>query len=265
MIPFALISNTTAVSGATSGPASGMTIWHKADAATSSNDESNKNTMKSSGSTNYITRLFDFSGNGFHGVTSSQDTGLVYSATKSQNGNPGLVRTLTYKGLEMNYATSSSLHTTFAVVTTKTSNTQGSQFMPVLQQGGSWDDENVEFGLYRDTDTSKSVMSIAANGAYGVIYTKSGLTAGTTYMGKSVCKKLSTSYLDPGQFEVSVSGMATDGSFVDTNTDYSHYGSTTPFEPDHAFHEFIHYNRVLTASEMTQTEQYLKSKWGMTF
>jgi len=248
----------------TTQPAPGMIIWHKADAATASNDESGKNTMKNIGSIRYITRLWDFSGNNFHGVTSSTDIGLFYSATQSQNGKPGLISSASFPGLRMNYATASSLHTTFTVATTKTNTSSGNMFIPVLEQGGSWDDRNVEFNMSRDSsDITKSVMGISPNGSYGIIFTRSGLTAGNTFMGKAICKKLSTSYLDPGEFEVSVSGMPTDGSFTDTVTEFSRYGLSDG--PNHSFNEFIHYNRVLTEVEILQTEEYLKSKWGMTF
>jgi len=251
----------------TSQPAPGMVIWHKADAATASTDENDKNTIITAGSQQYIRRMWDFSGNGFHGVTSSSPsaTGYLYSPTKSQNGKPGLIRTSIYTGLSMTYATSSSLHTTFTVVTTKSSTTSGSTFIPVLNQGGSFSDRNVEFSIFRDSsDTSKSVIGISPNGSFGTIYTRDGLTASNTFMAKAICKKLSTSFLDPGEFEVSVSGMSTNGSFGDTVTDPSRYGGDTA-TGDHAFHEFIHYNRVLTEAEMIQTEGYLKEKWGMTF
>lgn len=247
-------------------PASGMLIWHKADAATASSDENGKNTFKTFG-VNYITRLWDFSGNNYHAVTASNtfgnNNGLRYMPTKSENGKIGLISTSSFNGLVINYATSSSLHTTYTVVTPTAA--PGSVFMPVLQQGGSWSDRNVEFSINRDvSDATKASISIGPNGSFGTIFTRGGLTASKTYMGKSVCSRLSTSFLDGGTYQVSVSGMPTTGSFADTVTDTSKYGTNINF-PDTGFHEFIHYNRLLTDVEREQTEGYLKAKWGMIF
>lgn len=281
MIPFSLMNNNIRGTITYDSPASGMSMWHKVDADSATTDTDGKNTLN--GFT--MSRLWDFSGNGYHAQkdhpTELDAPGMYYLSSKTTNSKPAITSTAAlYRLYIPNWDTNgnsltASKHTTFSIITTKSTTESGVLQLPRIMKGGvrtnsapNWNDQSVGFFVYRDTtDTSKSMIDMLPNGYAGSVFTRDGLTGSTTYLAISRCIATSSSFLSLGSYSVSVSGMNYNSGRSDDSDNLPSFYGTVPSvpTPSHGFSEFIHYDYLLSDAEFTQTVNYLKNKYNLTF